>query len=155
MKFSKKLLQREQVLTAISDKSKRILKEREELALANQASGNSSGKRVEETLTHTRRIAIIYLSQVHGISIRKTAALMHSHYSTVRSVMEAYKESGRTNKLLTYQSKSLLLKQRQKDSGPSVSAKFNPPAPTRKVRRPPVAKKSSMSVVGTVSGLNS
>lgn len=110
--FCDKVLEHQKVLMAISDKSKRIMREREELAIANQAMGQNSGKRVEETLTHTKRIAIIYLSQVHGISIRKTAAMMQSHYSTVRSVMEAYKESGRTNKLLTYQSKSLILKQR-------------------------------------------
>lgn len=110
--FSKLALDKHKLLSMISDKSKRILKEREEMAIAVQDS-NATGKRIEETLPHSKRIEIIYLSLVHGISIRKTAAMTQSHYSTVRSVKEAFKSSGRTNKLLTYQSKALILKQRK------------------------------------------
>ena len=73
---------------------------------------NSYSKRNEETLTHCRRIDMIYLSQVHKFSLRKTAQLTNSHYSSVRAVIEAYKATGRTNKLLTYQSKQYILEQR-------------------------------------------
>ena len=52
--------------------------------------------------------------------------------------MEAYKATGRTNKLLTYQSKSLILKQRNnlKTSGQSSGK-------PEKKRRVPKSKKSA------------
>lgn len=128
------------------------MKEREDNAQAMQA-GKNTGKRIEETLPHSKRIEIIYLSQVHGISIRKTAAMTQSHYSTVRSVMEAFKASGRTNKLLTYQSKSLILKLRNQKSlveSQEASTKVS----SKKKRVPPKRKKVSDQSLNLVTSQN-
>lgn len=49
---------------------------------------------------------------MHNQSLRNVSDSIHQHYTTVRSILNAYKHFGRTNKLLTFREKICILKQR-------------------------------------------
>ena len=77
--FSKKNLKQIQASSIISINNKRNVKKSKSLfnpPMTALKSQNTclEGKRLEETLTHAKRIDILYLKLVHGVSIRKTAA---------------------------------------------------------------------------------
>lgn len=72
-----------------------------------------SSKVVQETLTHQQRIEIIYLSIVHGQSLRFISQFVEVPFSTVRQAINEYNTSKRTNKLLTRSTKTRLIQDRE------------------------------------------
>lgn len=61
-------------------------------------------------ISHQRRIEILHLYTTHSMSIKEIAFQLYMTYSTVRSIIHAYREHGRTNKLLTHNAKFSLLR---------------------------------------------
>lgn len=59
-----------------------------------------------------QKIEIIYQYAIHGPSVRDISNSLDLNYSTVLSVVKAYKESGRIFKLLPHHSKAFILKYR-------------------------------------------
>lgn len=53
---------------------------------------------VHKVLPHTKRIDIVYLHMVHGMSISQIQKTFKLHYTTVDRVLWEYKELGRTSK---------------------------------------------------------
>lgn len=62
-----------------------------------------------------QKVEIIYQYAVHGPSVREISNNLDLNYSTVLSVIKAYKESGRIFKLLPHHSKAFILKYRAKN----------------------------------------
>ena len=49
-------------------------------------------------MPHTKRIDIIYLHQVHGLSVNQISKTFNFHHTTVDKIIWLYKHVGRTSK---------------------------------------------------------
>ena len=48
-------------------------------------------------MPHTKRIDIVYLNEVHGMSVNKIAKSFGHHYVTINNILNLYKSQGRTS----------------------------------------------------------
>ena len=62
-----------------------------------------------------QKIEIIYQHAIHNPSVREISNGLDLNYSTVLSVIKAYKDSGRIFKLLPHHSKAFILKYRSQN----------------------------------------
>ena len=64
-------------------------------------------------ICHSQRIEILYPYRHHKLTIKEISDELRMNYSSVRTIINAYKKSGRTNKLMTHQAKLSLLKHKE------------------------------------------
>lgn len=64
-------------------------------------------------LSHAKRIDIIYLYKHHALTIKEISQELDLNYSTVRTIVSAFRKSGRTNKLMAFQAKQSFLKHKE------------------------------------------
>ena len=51
-----------------------------------------------KVIPHSKRIDIIYLHQVHGMSVNQISKTFNFHYTTVDKIIWLFKQMGRTSK---------------------------------------------------------
>ena len=59
-----------------------------------------SAKIVQETMTHEKRIEVLYHKNVHNMTLHEISAFADVPYSTLRQAINEFKKTQRTNKLL-------------------------------------------------------
>lgn len=64
-------------------------------------------------LSHAKRIEILYLFKHHDSTIKHISEELKLNYSTIRTIVSAFRKSGRTNKLMAFQAKQSFLKHKQ------------------------------------------
>ena len=69
---------------------------------------------VYKKITHSDRIAIIYLRHVHNYSLHKLESSLNVKYNSIRNILKAYDESGRTNKKAYFKDNRVLKSQAKK-----------------------------------------
>ena len=53
---------------------------------------------IYQKITHIERLNVIYSRVIHQLSLNEISAELNLKYNTVRNILNAYKNSGRTNK---------------------------------------------------------
>lgn len=76
----------------IKNEAKRIFQQ-SSLVLKSENDARSSHK----VIPHTKRIDMVYLHVVHGMSKNKIATTFDHHYITVNKIIKTYMEQGRTS----------------------------------------------------------
>lgn len=72
-------------------------------------------KSENQLFTIAERLNIIFLNQENDMQIVDIAPILNVNYSSIRTILTAYRKTGRLNKFLTFKSKQSLLTQRRKE----------------------------------------